>query len=414
MVEPIRRRRQLQRVLQEENVTTLESEPENGYRLAERRRMILPAVIILIIVAVVLASIIGLQAFGAKMGKKMMAAAAVAPQTVSTMQASASEWRTFIQATGTFRAVRGADLSAQAAGVVEEIAFDSGNEVPAGKILLRLKPNDDYAKLDQLKAAAELAEQNLKRDKEQFAAQAIAQSNIDSDVSTLKSARAQVAAQEALIEEKIVRAPFAGRLGIRQVDLGQYLASGTAIVTLQALDPILIDFYVPQQALARLRTGFPVSAAVDAFPGQVFSGAVESINSKVDPSSRNVQIRASFHNADKRLIPGMFATVQIADGETRSRITLPQTAITYNPYGDSVFIVEQHGTDDKGKQQLVAQQRFVKLGGTRGDQVAIEDGIKPGEVVVTAGQIKLRNGSAVLVNNDVLPDNSPNPHPPNE
>ena len=211
-----------------------------------------------------------------------------------------------------------------------------------------------------------------------------------------------------------MRAPFAGRLGIRQVDLGQYLASGTAIVTLQALDPMLIDFYVPQQALARLRTGFPVSAAVDAFPGQMFSGAVESINSKVDPSSRNVQIRASFHNADKRLIPGMFATVQIADGETRSRITLPQTAITYNPYGDSVFIVEQHGTDDKGKQQLVAQQRFVKLGGTRGDQVAIEDGIKPGEVVVTAGQIKLRNGSAVLVNNDVLPDNSPNPRPPNE
>ncbi len=396
-------------------MNTLESsQPEAGYRLVERRRMILPAVIIVVIVAIVLGAIMGLQYFGGIMGKKMMAAAASAPQTISTIEAAASDWQTFIQATGTFRAVRGADLSAQAAGVVEEIAFDSGNEVPVGKILLRLKPNDDYAKLEQLKAAAELAGQNLKRDQEQFAAQAIAQANVDSDVSSLRSARAQVAAQEALIEEKIVRAPFAGRLGIRQVDLGQYLASGTTVVTLQALDPILVDFYVPQQALAKLRTGLPVSAVIDAFPGQTFSGTVESINSKVDPNSRNVQVRASFHNADKRLIPGMFATVQIADGEKKSRITLPQAAITYNPYGDTVFIVERHGNDDQGKPHYTAQQRFVKLGATRGDQVAIEDGIKPSEVVVTAGQIKLRNGSSVVVNNDVLPDNNPNPHPPNE
>jgi membrane fusion protein, multidrug efflux system len=395
-------------------VNTLESRPEAGYKLVERRRMILPAVIIVVIVAIVLGAIMGLQYFGGKMGKKMMAAAAAAPQTISTIQAAASEWESLIQATGTFRAVRGADLSAQAAGVVEEIAFDSGNEVPAGKILLRLKPNDDYAKLQQLQATAELADQTLKRDKEQFAAEAISQANIDSDVSSLKSARAQVAAQEALIEEKIVRAPFAGRLGIRQVDLGQYLASGTTIVTLQALDPILIDFYVPQQALAKLRTGLPVSAVVDAFPGETFSGTVESINSKVDPGSRNVQVRASFHNADKRLIPGMFATVQIGGGEKKSRITLPQTAVTYNPYGDAVFIVEQHGNDDKGKPRYTVQQRFVKLGGTRGDQVAIEDGVKAGEIVVTAGQIKLRNGSSVVVNNEVLPENNPNPNPPNE
>jgi membrane fusion protein (multidrug efflux system) len=376
--------------------------------------MIVPVLVIVVSVAIVLGAIIGLQYFGGKMGKKMMAAAASAPQTISTIEATASDWQSLLQATGTFRAVRGADLSAQVAGVVEEIAFDSGNDVPAGKVLLRLKPNDDYAKLQQLQAAAELADQTLKRDQEQLAAQAISQANIDSDVSSLKGARAQVAAQQAMIEEKIVRAPFAGQLGIRQVDLGQYLAAGTAVVTLQALDPMLIDFYVPQQALAKLRTGFSVTAAVDAFPGQTFAGTVESINSKVDPGSRNVQVRASFHNADKRLIPGMFATVQIADGEKKSRITLPQTAITYNPYGDAVFIVEQHGNDDKGQPRYTVQQRFVKLGGTRGDQVAIEDGIKPGEVVVTAGQIKLRNGSAVVVNNDVLPGNDPNPHPPNE
>jgi len=395
-------------------VKTLESQAEPGYRLVERRRMIAPMLIIVAIVAIVLGALSALQYFGGKMGRKMMAAAAAAPQSISTITAAASQWQPSIRATGTFRAVRGADLAAQAAGIVEEIAFDSGNEVPAGKTLLRLKPNDDYPKLLELQAAAELAAQTLKRDQEQFAAQAISQANIDTDVSTLKSARAQVAAQQALIEEKIVRAPFAGRLGIRQVDLGQYLAAGTTVVTLQALDPILIDFYVPQQALATLKPGFAVSAVVDAFPGQKFSGTVESINSKVDPSSRNVQVRASIHNADKRLIPGMFSTVEIASGESKSRVTLPQTAITYNPYGDMVFIVEQQGNDDKGKPLYVARQRLVKIGATRGDQVAIEDGVKPGEIVVAAGQIKLRNGSSVVINNDVLPEDEANPNPPNE
>ncbi len=376
--------------------------------------MIAPLLIILVCVAVALGAVLGLQYFGSKIGKKMMAAAAAAPQVVSTIQAALSDWRPSIQSTGTLRAVRGADLSAQAAGVVDEIAFDSGSEVPAGKVLLRLKPNDDYAKLQQLQAAAELAEQTYERDREQFAAQAISQSNIDTDVSTLKSARAQVAAQQALIEEKIVRAPFAGRLGIRQVDLGQYLTAGTAVVTLQALDPILIDFYVPQQALSRLRIGQHVTAAIDTFPGEQFSGSVESINSKVDPGSRNVQVRASFHNADKRLVPGMFANVQILADENSPLITLPQTAVTYNPYGDTVFIVEQHGVDDQGKARYIAQQRFVKLGGTRGDQVAVLSGIKAGEVVVTSGQIKLRNGSSVTVNNQVRPDDEVAPKLPNE
>jgi membrane fusion protein (multidrug efflux system) len=392
----------------------VESEAAGGYKPAQLKRMLTPLLIIVVCVAVILGAILGLQYFGGKIGRKMMAAAAAAPQVVSTIQAANADWQSSIQSTGTLRAVRGADLSAQAAGVVDEIAFDSGLEVPAGKILLRLKPNDDYAKLQQLQAAAELAEQTYKRDQEQFAAQAISQANIDTDVSTLKSARAQVAAQQALIEEKIVRAPFAGRLGIRQVDIGQYLTAGTAVVTLQALDPILIDFYVPQQALSSLRIGQPVTASVDTFPAQSFSGSLEAINSKVDPSSRNVQVRASFHNADKRLVPGMFANVQILAGEKDERVTLPQTAVTYNPYGDTVFIVEQHGVDDKGQARYTVQQRFVKLGATRGDQVAVMSGIKAGEVVVTSGQIKLRNGSSVTVNNDVVPENDAHPRPPNE
>jgi membrane fusion protein (multidrug efflux system) len=376
--------------------------------------MIKPLIIMAIIVALILGIVFGVQAFFGKMGKKFMAAAASAPQTVSTTVAAPAEWQPYYQSTGTARAVRGADLSAQASGVVEQIAIDSGTEVPAGKVLLRLNPNDDYAKLQQLQAAAELADQTLKRDQEQFAAQAISQANIDTDVSTQKSAHAQVAAQEALIQEKIVKAPFAGRLGIRQVDLGQYLTAGTAIVTLQALDPILIDFYLPQQALSQVKIGQAVTAMIDTYPGETFKGIVESVNSKVDTASRNVQVRAALPNADRRLLPGMFASVRIEYGAKRNPVTLPQTAVTYNPYGDTVYVVEQHGVDDKGHPRLEVQQRFVKLGSTRGDQIAVESGVKPGEVIVTAGQIKLRNGVPVAVNNDVLPANAINPNPPNE
>jgi membrane fusion protein, multidrug efflux system len=381
---------------------------------APPKAMIKPIVIMVVAVVLILGAIFGMQRFFGGMFKKHMAAAAAAPQTVSTIEAATSAWRPFIQSTGTLRAVRGADLSAQVSGVVDEIAFDSGNEVPLGKVLLRLKPNDDYAKLQQLQAAAELADQTYKRDQEQFAAQAISQANIDTDVSTLKSARAQVAAQQALIEEKIVKAPFAGRLGIRQVDIGQYLTSGTTVVTLQALDPILVDFYVPQQALAQMKIGQPVSATVDTYAQEAFSGAIEAINSKVDPSSRNVQVRANLHNPDKRLVPGMFANVRIQYGEKNDQITLPQTVVTYNPFGDTVFVVEKNGADDKGNSHLTVQQRFVKLGATRGDQVAVLSGVKAGEIVVSAGQMKLRNGVAVAVNNDVVPTNSPNPNPPNE
>ncbi len=372
------------------------------------KSMIKPLAIMLLVVAIVLGGVFGWQAFIGSMTRKYMAGAASAPQTVSTATAATTTWQSQVQAVGTLRAVRGADLSPQASGVVDEIKFDSGNEVPAGKLLLRLKPNDDFAKLQQLQAAAELADQNYKRDQEQFAAQAISQSTLDSDVSTLKSARAQVAAQQALIEEKIVKAPFAGRLGIRQVDLGQYLNAGTTVVTLQALDPILVDFYLPQQALEHIKIGQATTATVDTYPGVNFVGAIESINSKVDTASRNVQVRASFHNADRRLVPGMFAKIAVEAGAATRQVTLPQTTITYNPYGDTVYIVQHDGNRN------TVLQRFVTLGATRGDQVAILSGVNEGDVVVSAGQMKLRNGATVTINNKLLPTDQPNPTPPNE
>jgi membrane fusion protein, multidrug efflux system len=395
-------------------VSTLESERAADGKIAPRAAMVKPLVILALAVALILGGIFAWQSFMGRMMGKYMAAAATAPQTVSTVAAALDQWQSRLQATGSLRAVRGADLSSQASGIVDEIHFDSGNDVPEGKVLLRLRPLDDYALLQQLEAAAELAEQNYKRDQEQFAAQAISQAVIDGDVASLKTARAQVAAQHALIQQKIVKAPFAGRLGLRQVDLGQYLAAGTTIVTLQALDPILIDFYLPQQALSQIKIGLPVSAVIDTYPGKNFKGVVEAINSKVDAASRNVQVRASFHNADRRLMPGMYATVNIDAGEEMARITLPQAAITYNPYGDTVFVVEQAGADDKGKPRSVVKQRFVKLGATRGDQIAVLSGIKAGEIVVTGGQMKLRNGSTVTINNSLTPTNEINPNPPNE
>jgi membrane fusion protein (multidrug efflux system) len=386
---------------------------EDG-RMARPKAMIKPLVIMGLAVALVLGGIFAWQRFTGAMMKKYMGASATAPQTVSTMVAATMSWQARTQALGSLRALRGADLAPQASGVVDQIHFESGNEVPAGAILLKLRPNDDPAKLEQLQAAAVLAEQTYKRDQEQFAAQAISQATLDTDVSTLKSARAQVAAQQALIEEKIIKAPFAGKLGIRQIDEGQYLSAGTTVVTLQALDPIFIDFYVPQQTLASVQAGQAVTATVDTYPGVRFAGAIASINSKVDLASRNVQVRASFHNADRRLLPGMYANVEIDIGTATEQLTLPQTAITYNPYGDTVFLVQQSGVDDKGKPKMTAQQRFVQLGATRGDQVAVRSGISAGDVVVTAGQMKLRNGSPVVVNNSVTPPNDSNPAPPNE
>ena len=404
-------------------MSTVLTQPPRGDEPVKLRSMIRPLIILVLLVVLVIGGVFAWQAFIGKMIGKFMAQTASAPQTVSTVVAKKTTWQQQIRAIGSLRAVRGADLSAQASGVVDKIAFDSGNDVPAGKVLLQLMPNDDYAKLEQLQASAELADQNLKRDREQFAAQAISQATIDTDESTLKSAKAQVVAQQALIQEKIVKAPFAGRLGIRQVDLGQYLPAGTTVVTLQALDPMLIDFYVPQQALEHLRIGQVATATVDTYPGESFKGTVESINSKVDSASRNVQVRASFKNADKRLVPGMFATVAIDSGDSSMELTLPQTCITYNPYGDTVYVLvhnnngEAKGGDAKGgdaKPNDTVEQHFVKLGATRGDQVAILSGINEGDVVVSAGQIKLRNGSPVVVNNSVQPTDDIHPTPPNE
>ena len=247
----------------------------------------------------------------------------------------------------------------------------------------------------------------------QFRANAVAQSQVDTDRANLQAAQAQVQAQQALMAEKKIRAPFAGRLGIRQVDVGQYLPVGTEIVSLQQLNPLYVDFYLPEQALSQLQVGQTVDVAIDAFPGRRFPAKISALDAIVDTTSRSLQVRATLPNDDLLLRPGMFASVKVDVGAPRELITLPQTALTYNPYGTTVYTV-QHRAGPDGKALLTAQQVFVTTGDTRGDQVAVLTGLQPGTEVVTAGQLKLRNGAPIVVNNDVTPPDSPNPTPPNE
>ncbi len=367
-------------------------------------------VIMLVAVAIVLGAVFGFQVFKGVMIKKYMSAMGSPPQTVSTTKAAFSQWQPNIEAIGSLRAVMGSDLSLEVSGVVDSISFNSGDDVAAGTVLLKLRDDDDAAKLDSLKATAALNEITYQRDLKQFKIQAVSQANLDTDAANLKNANAQVAQQQAILDKKTLRAPFAGHLGIRAVDLGQFIAAGTAVVTLQALDPVFLDFFVPQQAVAQVKLGQKVAVKVDAYKDQTFPGEISAVNPKVDPSSRNVQIRATLKNPDHKLLPGMYATVDIATGAPQSYITLPETAITYNPYGDTVYIVDKSGGGADGNAHLVARQTFVTRGLTRGDQVAVLKGVHDGDTVVTAGQIKLHNGSTVLIDNSIAPtaDAAPN------
>jgi membrane fusion protein, multidrug efflux system len=369
-------------------------------------------VIMLIAVAIVFGGIFGFQAFKAAMIKKFMSSMQAPPQTVSAIKAELSSWQPQIEAVGGLRAVKGADLSLEVSGVVDSISFNSGDDVKQGAVLLKLRSDDDTAKLESLQATAVLSELTYERDLKQFKIQAVSQATLDSDKANLKNAKAQVAQQQAILDKKTLRAPFAGHLGIRAVDLGQYLSAGTTIVTLQALDPVFMDFFVPQQSVDRIRIGAAVTVKIDAFKDETFPGEISAINPKVEASSRNLQIRATLKNPDHKLLPGMYATVDMVTGAPENYITLPQTAITYNPYGDTVYVVDDKGAGADGKPQLVVRQTFVTTGPTRGDQVAVLKGVSAGQTVVTAGQIKLHNGSPVLINNAITPTADASPAVP--
>lgn len=336
-----------------------------------------------------------------------------APSTVSTVKISEQAWQPSLSAVGTLRAAKGADLAMDVSGLVTEVNLRSGEDVSKGQPLLQLRDGDDVAQLQQLQANAQLSRVTLDRARQQLAAQAISKANFDSADADYKARQAAVAQQKVVVEKKQLRAPFAGRAGIITLSPGAYLSAGTAVVTLQQLDPLLVDFSVPQSELGRLQVGQHVDLTLDAYPGKTFSAELSAISPKVEPNTRNVQVEATVPNHDKGLSPGMFAKVSVDVGSKQQQLTLPQAAVVYNPYGDTVYVVQPaKGKDDKGNANApTVQQTFVTTGETRGDQVAILKGLKAGTEVVTSGQMKLKNGAPIKVDNSVQPAAAAHPTP---
>jgi len=368
-------------------------------------------IIMLIIVGVIFGGIFGFKGFQSYMMKKYMSAGSAPAVTVSTIAAVMDEWQPQISAVGSLRAARGVDIASEIAGIVQNVNCKSGDNVKAGQTLLQLNADSDIAQLQTLSAARDLSQSVYERNKKQFIAQAVSKASLDADAADLKVKQAQVAQQEALLRKKTISAPFAGRLGIFSVNPGQYLNPGDKIVTLQALDSIYVDFYLPQQELSRVAAGQAVAAFTDTYPDKKFNGRISAISPKVDSQTRNVRIEAVVANPRHELLPGMYATIKIQAGKSNRYLTIPRTAVTFNPYGETVYIVEEKGKTKDGKPSLFARQTFITLGPARGDQVAILKGIKEGERVVTSGQLKLKSGSPVVINNTVQPLNDANPVP---
>jgi len=329
------------------------------------------------------------------------------PATVSSVTAEMSDWQPHIAAVGTLAAVNGVDIATQVSGIVSAIPVKSGATVEANAKLLQLNVDPDLAQLASLEAAAELSGITLKRDSELLARQAVSQSTVDADAADVKSKTALVNQQKALIAEKTVTAPFSGDLGIVQVNLGQYLTPGTVIVTLQDLSEMHVDFLVPQNNIEALAPGLAVNVTLDASPGKAFPGKITAISPKIDPDTRNLTVRATVANPDKILRPGMFVRVAVDAGAPEKHITLPLTALTYNSYGATVFVVNT-SADGTAKE---VKQTFVTTGTTRGDQVAVLTGVEAGQEIVSSGQLKLKTGAAVVIDNTIQPPNQPNPAP---
>ena len=333
------------------------------------------------------------------------------PEAVTTTITRQEQWSGSLNAIGSVTAVQGVTVSADLPGIVQEIRFDSGHAVSKGDVLVRLDTRQERAQLAAAEAQRDLARLALDRNRGMAASGVIPQANLDQAVAEFKSAEARAGEIRATIERKTIRAPFSGVLGIRQVNVGQYVAGGAAIVTLQALRPAYVNFSVPQQELATMKPGSPIEVSSDAIGGTE-TGRIAAVESAIDPTTRNVAVQAIFDNADGRLRPGMYVEAKLAHGASSSVIVIPASAVSYAPFGDSVFVVEEMKGPD-GKSYKGVRQQFVKLGATRGDQVAVLTGLRPGEEVVTSGAFKLRPGAAVIVNNKVQPSNNAAPKPEN-
>lgn len=333
------------------------------------------------------------------------------PSAVTTIVAERENWPATLSAVGTVAPERGVTISADLPGVVDRIAFKSGQSVREGEVLAVLDTRQERAQLAAADAQQQLTRVNFDRVQGLLNERVISRAEFDQATADQRQAEAHAGEIRATIDRKTIRAPFSGILGIRQVNLGQYLSAGDALVTLESLDPIFVNFGVPQQAAGQMRAGLTVNVTLGEH-GMVFTGRITAIDSIVDETTRNVQVQATFSNPRATLRPGMFVQTEVVVGDSQPVVSLPASAVSYAPYGDSVFVVVDTKGDD-GQTYKGVRQQFVKVGPTRGDQVGIVSGVNPGDEVVTSGVFKLRNGAAVLVNNTVTPANSPQPKPEN-
>lgn len=355
--------------------------------------MIKRLVFVILALGLLFGGIFGWKGYQSQQARQLLAAARPPAVTVSATQVEEQRWQAKVAAVGTLRANQGVDVSAEVAGRVAGISFESGHRVALGDLLVQLDASAEQADLRSLEAQLDLA--RLDNERARLQTTAVSQAQLDRAKSVMDSLAAQADAQRATIDKKAIRAPFPGELGIRLVDLGQYLSPGTAIVTLQSLDPIFVDFSLPERHLQALAIGQIVEVEAAAYPGETFTGLISAISPKVEAQTRNVPLRASFDNADRRLRPGMFARVAVLIGGMDRVLTLPRTAISFYPYGDSVFVIQGNGED------LVVERRQVTTGRTRAGRVEIVTGLSAGDRVVSAGQLKLRSGQQVRIDNSV-------------
>ncbi|MBK1704613.1 efflux RND transporter periplasmic adaptor subunit [Halochromatium glycolicum] len=320
------------------------------------------------------------------------------PSTVSAVTVETRTWQPQLEAVGSVQAVQGVLVNNQVAGQIERILFESGDRVSAGQALVQLDTEVDEADLVGLKAGLNLAKLQLERNQKLLRDRAVSQGDVDELSAQVSQAMAQVEAKEALIRKKTIRAPFDGQLGIRRVDLGQFLDAGSAIVELEALDPVYVDYTLPERRLSQIAVGQSIEVRVSAYPEQTFAGEIRAISPAVNAETRNIQVRALLPNPDQRLLPGMFAKVSTLLPAKDAVLTLPRQAVTYNTYGDSVFVIEPGSGEQEG--QLVVQRRQIQTGAVRGQEIEVVEGLTAGERVVSAGQVKLRNGAAVEIVED--------------
>ena len=367
-----------------------------------------------IVIAIALLVTICVFAFGIKalqIGKMMSTPQTMPPTTVSSTSVKEEDWAPRLTAVGSVSAVQGAVVSAELAGVVSEINFENGGEAKKGEVLMKLDASQEEALLRSAEAEAQLAQTDLERSRDLAMKKVVSSAELDSAQSKFRRLNAVVDQVRSSIAKKTLIAPFDGQLGIRQVNVGQMINAGQQVVPLTSLDPVFADFALPQQYLGQLTAGLEVHVTTDAIPGRVFNGKLTAINSMVDSSTRNITLQATLDNSDHALRPGMFAKAEVMLPEKHKALVVPGSAISYAPFGDSVFVIEKKKDEKTGKESQVIRQQFVRVGEGRGDLVAITQGLKAGETIVSTGVFKLRNGLTVTINNDLAPNPQVNPNP---